>query len=69
MSVGVRLAVFAAGLAVVFAATFRAGAALRPADDRPTPTTTHAPDHEAPATTHAAGDDPSAHDADGERGP
>ena len=47
MSVRVRLGAFAASLAIVFAATFTAGAALRPDsdDDGPAPamttTTTH----------------------------
>ena len=65
MSVRVRLAAFVAALAVVFAATFTAGAALGPDDDgRPTPTS-HAPGHDAPATTHPAGHDRSGDDPDG----
>ena len=51
MSVRVRLAAFTASLVVVFAATFTAGAALRPAEDGDGPatttTTTHMPGHEA----------------------
>ena len=51
MNVRVRLAAFAATLAIVFAATFTAGAVLRPDsdDDGPAPTTTtttHMPGHE-----------------------
>ena len=51
MNVRLRLAAFAATLAIVFAATFTAGAVLRPDsdDDGPAPTTTtttHMPGHE-----------------------
>jgi len=50
MSVRTRLAAFVAALAVVFAATFTAGSALGPDEERApvtttTTTTTHAPGH------------------------
>jgi hypothetical protein len=63
VSVRLRLTAFAAALAVVFAVTFTAGAALAPDDDeRPPPTTTHGAEHQPTDPSPPGDDEPADHE-------